>query len=185
MKESLMMLWNFLKSPKQTGSIVQSSRFLTGEMLKNADMKKSKCIVELGPGIGTFTRHILKKAMPDAKVICFEVNKKFCRHLESNFHDRRIIIVNGRAENIRSSLKKLRIKKADCIISGLPFRNFSDADKKKIISEVKNSLSENGRFILFQYTASLGSILKENFGTVKRRLVLLNIPPAFVYTCEI
>ena len=185
MKESLMMLWNFLKSPKQTGSIAQSSRFLTREMLKNADMKKSKCIVELGPGVGTFTRHILKKARPDAKLICFESNKKFCRHLERNFHDTRIIIVNGMAENIRISLKKLRIKKADCIISGLPFRNFSDANKKRILGEVKSSLSESGRFILFQYTASLGKILKENFGTVNRSLVLLNIPPAFVYTCEI
>ena len=184
MKESLMMLSNFLKNPKQTGAVAQSSKFLTNEMLKKSDFKKSKYIVELGPGMGTFTKQILKKAKPDAKIVCFEVNEKFCSHLSKSFHDKQLIVLNAGADKIRINLKRLGIREADCIISGLPFRNFSSAIKKKIIQEVKKSLSDNGRFILFQYTTGMGNILKAHFDKVKRKFVVLNLPPAFVYVCE-
>lgn len=183
MKASLIMLSNFLKNPKQTGAVAQSSKFLTKEMINKAELNKSKFIVELGPGIGTFTGQILKKAKPDAKAVCFEVNKKFCSYLDKNFDDKRLIVINGGADKIRINLKKLGIKKADCIISGLPFRNFSHEMKERIIQEVKNSLSDNGRFILFQYTTSMNDMLKKHFDKVNRKFVLLNMPPAFVYTC--
>lgn len=183
MKDSLMMLANFLKNPKQTGSIAQSSKFLTREIVKNVDFKSSKCKVELGPGIGTFTKAILKKASPDAKIVCFELNKTFCSYLSRNFKDKRLIVVNAGADKIKNNLRKFNIKEADCIISGLPFRNFSDKDKKKILKEIKDSLSYKGRFILFQYTNNLSKMLKWHFHKVSRKFVPLNIPPAFVYVC--
>ncbi|MEK6891618.1 MAG: rRNA adenine N-6-methyltransferase family protein [Nanoarchaeota archaeon] len=184
MKDSLMMLANFLKNPKQTGSIAQSSKFLTREIVKNVDFKSSKCIVELGPGIGTFTKAILEKSRPDAKVVCFELNKTFCSYLNRNFNDKRLMVVNAGADKIKDNLKKFNIKEADCIISGLPFRNFSDKDKKKILKEIKDSLSYKGRFILFQYTNNLSKMLKWHFSRVSRKFVPLNMPPAFVYVCE-
>lgn len=184
MKDSLMMLVNFLKNPKQTGSIAQSSKFLTREIVRNVDFKNSKCIVELGPGIGTFTKAVLEKAGPDTKIVCFELNKTFCSHLNRNFKDKCLIVVNAGADKIKENLKKFNIKEADCIISGLPFRNFSDKDKKKILKEIKNSLSHKGRFVLFQYTDNLSKMLKLNFHRVSRKFVPLNIPPAFVYICE-
>ena len=184
MKDSLMMLANFLKNPKQTGSIAQSSKFLTWEIVKNVDFKNSKCIVELGPGMGTFTKAILKKAAPGAKIVCFELNKAFCIYLSRNFKDKRLVVVNAGADKIKDNLKKLNIKEADCIISGLPFRNFSDKDKKKILKEIKDSLSYEGRLILFQYTNNLSKMLKSHFVNVSRKFVPLNIPPAFVYVCE-
>ena len=179
-----MMLSSFLKSPKQTGSIAQSSKFLTNEIIKNVEFKKSKYIVELGPGLGTFTKHMLEKANPDAKVICFEINKKFCNYLTKNFDDKRLVVINAGADEIRSNLEKFNIKKADCIISGLPFRNFSNTEKKRILKEVKNSLSPDGRFILFQYTNGLVRLLGSYFSKVERKFVALNMPPSFVYVCE-
>ncbi|HLC59817.1 MAG TPA: rRNA adenine N-6-methyltransferase family protein [Candidatus Nanoarchaeia archaeon] len=184
MKDSLMMLANFLKNPRQTGSVAQSSKFLTREIVKNVDFKNSKCIVELGPGMGTFTKAVLNKARPDAMVVCFEVNKKFCSYLIKNFEDRRLIVVNAGADKIKDNLKKVNIKEADCIISGLPFRNFPDKYKKKILKEVRDSLSYNGRFILFQYTNNLRKMLKWYFIRVSRKFIPLNMPPAFVYVCE-
>lgn len=184
MKDSLMMLANFLKNPKQTGSIAQSSKFLTREIIKNIDFKNSRHIIELGPGMGTFTKAVLEKSAPNAKIVCFELNEKFCRHLKKKFNDKRLIVVNAGADRISENLKKLNIGQADCIISGLPFRNFSDKDRKKILKEVKNSMGENGRFVLFQYTNNLSRTLRANFRNVTRRFVPLNIPPAFVYICK-
>lgn len=148
------------------------------------DFKSSKCIVELGPGIGTFTKAILEKAKPDTKIVCFEVNKAFCSYLNRNFNDKRLVVVNAGADKIKDNLKKFNIKEADCIISGLPFRNFLDKDKEKILIEIKDSLGSKGKFILFQYTSNLSKMLKLHFTGVSRKFVPLNMPPAFVYICE-
>ncbi|MBI3035004.1 SAM-dependent methyltransferase, partial [Candidatus Woesearchaeota archaeon] len=120
MNDSLLILSSFIKNPKEVGAIAPSSKFLTREIINSIDFRKSKNIVELGPGLGTFTKAILKKAKPEARLFCFEVNKKFCAYLASNISDERLKIVKAGAENLGSNLKKLRIKDADCIISGLP-----------------------------------------------------------------
>ncbi len=184
MNDSLLLLSNFIKNPKEVGAVATSSKFLTREIIRNVNFEKSRNIVELGPGLGTFTKAILKKARPNAKLFCFEVNEKFCQFIKKNIVDDRLDVINCGAEEIRAILKKFNIKKADCIISGLPFRNFSDARKRQILKEVKNSLSEEGKFILFQYTNGLNKILKSNFSNVKSRFVALNVPPSFVYICE-
>ena len=183
MNDSLLLLSNFIKNPKETGAVAPSSRFLTKEIIKNINFKTSKNIVEFGPGLGTFTKPILKKAKPSTRLLCFEVNKKFCIYLAKNIIDKRIIVIRAGAENIRSNLKKFGIKEADCVVSGLPFLNFPESQKRKILEEVKNSLSDNGRFVLFQYTKGFGRLLESYFSKVSRTFVPINIPPAFVYVC--
>ena len=184
MKESLLMLKSFLKNPKEVGAVAISSKYLTNEIIKNIDFKDSRNFIELGPGLGIFTKAILKKASFNSKVICFEINKEFCIYINKNYPDKRLIVINTSANNLRRRLHKLNIGKADCIVSGLPFKNFSKAKKRKILAEVKNSLNKYGRFILFQYTNSLNKMLASYFNKVNMSLVALNIPPCFVYTCE-
>lgn len=182
--ENMLFFTSFLKYPKETGSAIPSSKFLTREIIRGIDFKNSNCIVELGPGLGTFTKPILRKSKPDAKLICFEINKKFCNYLESRINDRRLVLINAGAENISKNLGRLGIKNADCIVSGLPFRNFTDAKKRRILMEASKSLRKGGRFVLFQYTNGLADMLESYFHTVERRFVPLNIPPSFVYICE-
>ena len=184
MNDSLLLLKNFIKNPKEVGAVVPSSKFLTKKIVGAIDFKRSKAIVELGPGLGTFTKAILKKSKPNAKVFCFEVSKKFCSYLTKNVIDKRLTIINASAEKLNSNLKKINIKEVDCIVSGLPFLNFSNAKKRKILNEVKNSLNEKGKFILFQYTNELSKMLKSHFNKVERKFVPLNVPPSFVYVCE-
>ena len=121
MKDSLLLLSSFIRNPKEIGAIAPSSKYLTKEMTKKIDFRNSKNIVELGPGLGTFTKAILKKANPSTKVICFEVNKKFCSYIAENFADERLIVINVSADKMGKSLRDFDIKKADCIVSGLPF----------------------------------------------------------------
>lgn len=183
MKELLLFLSNFIKNPREVGAIAPSSRFLTREIIKHIDFEASKNIVELGPGLGAFTHAILEKSMPNTKLFCFDVNKKFCSHLNNNITDNRLKIINFGAENLSSSLKKLSIQEVECIVSGLPFLDFPDPQKVKILKEVKKSLSSKGKFVLFQYTTKLEKLLRTNFGDVKRAFVPVNLPPAFVYVC--
>ena len=178
-----MLLSNFLKNPKQVGSIAPSSRFLAREMLKSANLENAKNIIELGPGSGAFTKGILSKMNDNSRLLCFEVNKEFCSHLRKTIKDSRISLVNSRAEDMKKEMEKIGMKKADCIISGLPFRNFSKEKRNEILNEVKSSLSKDGKFVLFQYTNAMDDDLRSNFGNVEKKFILLNVPPAFVYRC--
>ena len=184
MRDSLLLFSNFIKKPREVGAVAPSSKFLTMEIIESIDFKTSKNIIELGPGAGTFTKAILKKANPDARLLCFEVNKKFCRYMAQSISDKRLAIVNAGAEKIKINLKKFKIKDADCIVSGLPFLSFSIAKKAQILKEVRNSLSDKGKFVLFQYTNGLSKMLESHFSKVNRKFVPLNVPPAFVYLCE-
>lgn len=184
MRDSLLLLSSFIKNPRETGAIAPSSKFLTEEIVESIDFKNAKNIIELGPGLGTFTRAILKKSRPNARIFCFEVNKKFCAYLQKNLKDERLTVINAGAEKINNNLKEFEIKKADCIVSGLPFMNFPKSKKEKILEEIKKSLADNGRFILFQYTNGLSKMLLLHFRKVRRKFVPLNIPPSFVYVCE-
>jgi phospholipid N-methyltransferase len=172
-----------MKKPKETGAIAPSSKFLTNEIIRSIDFRSSDYIVELGPGLGTFTKHILKKANKNARLLCFEVNKKFCSYLNKNINDKRLVLINSGAESINYNLRKFGIKKADCVVSGLPFNNFSNAKRKRILMEVKNSLKDGGIFVLFQYTNGLNPMLKVHFKKVRKKFVPINVPPSFVYVC--
>ena len=183
MKDSLLLFSNFLKNPKEVGAVAPSSKFLTKGVMKFIDFKNSKNIIELGPGCGTFTKAILRKARPDAKLLCFEVNKRFCGHMSKTIKDDRMHIINAGAEDIWDNLKKRGISEVDCIVSGLPFRAFPTAQKRKILQEVRNSLSKNGRCVLFQYTNGISGLLESYFDCVIRKFVPLNVPPSFVYVC--
>ena len=183
MNDSLLMISSFIKKPKETGAVAPSSKFLTNEIIRSIDFKNSDYIVELGPGLGTFTKPLLKKAKQNAKLLCFEINRKFCNYLKRNINDRRLVLINSGAESINYNLRKFGVKNTDCVVSGLPFKNFSYAKKKRILMEVKDSLKDGGKFVLFQYTNGLDAMLKSHFKKVRRKFVPINMPPSFVYVC--
>ena len=65
-------LWQFLrgfiKHPVMVGSIIPSSKVLIDRMLAPVDWANCKVFVEYGPGVGTFTEHVLARMAPDADV---------------------------------------------------------------------------------------------------------------------
>ena len=184
MDEKILFFSNFLKYPKEIGSIVPSSRFLINELLKNINFENASAIVEYGPGTGCITAEILKRARWDAKLLCFETNKKFCRYLRNKIKDERLIIVNDSAENVNIYLKKFKIREIDCVISGLPFSMLPDYTKNIIINETKNTLKSNGKFVIYQFLNNIGKYLCSYFSKISTRFVPLNLPPCFVYICE-
>ena len=54
-------LSEFIKHPKNTGAIAPSSNILAKAMVDAIDFDVAKCIVELGPGTGSFTKEIMKR----------------------------------------------------------------------------------------------------------------------------
>ena len=173
----------FIKYPKEIGSVVPSSRFLIKEILKNIDFKTAKYIAEYGPGTGSITSEILKRARKDAKILCFEINKKFCDYLRKKIKDQRLIIINDSAENIKNYLKKFDIPEIHYVVSGLPFSSLSINKKCIIIEETKNTLKNDGKFVVYQFLNNFRKYLYNHFSKISMKFVPLNIPPCFIYTC--
>ena len=185
MDDKILFFSAFLKYPKEIGSVAPSSKFLTDEILQHIDFKNAKYIAEYGSGTGRITTEILKRARKDAKILCFEINAKFCSYLRKNIKDDRLIIINDSAENVKKYLKKLDIPKIDCVVSGLPFTNLNVNKKYAIIKETKNTLNASGKFIVFQFFLNnFKKYLYNYFSNISTKFVPLNIPPCFVYVCE-
>lgn len=76
------------------------------------EIKKNETILEIGPGIGNITKHILEK---ECKLICIEKNPKFIPVLEERFRD------NGNLMIIQGDALKIDLPQHDRLISNLPY----------------------------------------------------------------
>lgn len=172
-----------LKSSNTIGAWSPSSSFLAKKMLKPIRFKDANCIVEYGPGTGVFTEKLLEKMHPNSMLIIFEINEVFFEELKK-IKDTRLIVVNDSAEKIDHYLLLNNQKKADYIISSLPFAMIPEDIVDEILKNSFNSLSEKGKFIQFQYSLNALSKLKKIYTKVKIKFTFLNLPPAFVFVCS-
>ena len=118
-------LWHFLKGfikhPVMVGSIIPSSKAVIDKMLGPVDWANCKLFVEYGPGVGTFTEHVLRRMAPDATLIAIDTNEDFIRYLAGKFRDNRLLAVNGSAADVGQIIADCGFEHADYILSGLPF----------------------------------------------------------------
>lgn len=174
------MLKTKLQEIKTRGAITNSSKFLTENMLNKINFVEAKCIIELGAGDGCMTKEILNKMKNNTKLIAFEMDKKRFSKL-TKIQDQRLIIVNDYAQNIKKYLNQTEV---DFIISGLPLGAMSIGTVNKILQEAHSILKPEGKYIQFQYSLINFKELKQTFTKVDLDFTLINIPPAFVYTCQ-
>jgi phospholipid N-methyltransferase len=177
-------LKEFFKEKKTVGAISPSSKHLAKRMLENIDFKKSKVIIELGPGTGVFTRIITSELAEDGKLMIFELHDAFYESLKKEFaNDKRVVIINDSAENIGKHLKEQGIDEVDVVVSSLPLTNFNKILVADILKQSHKCLKQSGLYIQFQYSLNAQKLLKGVFKTVRITFTPRNIPPAFVYTC--
>ncbi len=174
---------NFLKSPFMLGSVVPSSPFLVNDMMSHVDWERARVLVEYGPGVGTFTREILKRMRPDAVLVAIELNTDFVEYLHAHVRDPRFRVVQGSAARVRSVLSEHNLAHADYIISSLPYFNMTDSLRREILEESRQALSAEGSMLLFQYTRTLLPYLESSFSSVKLNFQLFNFLPALIFHC--
>lgn len=177
-------LYRFIQSPKQIGSVTPSSRFLTKQMLIPVDWSRVRAVAELGPGTGVFTRSIIeqmKQSDHNGQLLLFEQDDNLRRLLLAKFPG---VACFKEALELAQAMDDFGLTQVDAVISGLPFANFTQDKREQIIHAVKNSLTPDGTFIMFQYSLQMKSLLERMFPNVQLHFVPLNIPPAFVYVCR-
>lgn len=89
----------------------------------------------------------------------------------------------NKAEEMTSIMKEIKIKKADYIVSGLPFTVLDKKIREEILNQVYENLKEQGKFITYQYSLDLYKYLNKKYKKLEVKFVPLNIPMAFIYIC--
>jgi phospholipid N-methyltransferase len=164
-------IYEFLKHPSEIGTFTQSSGFLARAIARQID--GSLNVIEFGAGMGAVTTEILKRLPVNGQLTCFEVNRRFCKHL-LKIKDPRLKVINDDAVNCEKHVRNL-----DCIVSGLPITLFNKSKRERILAISRKS----GRFIQLQYAPALKGDVENQFPDVEIKFIPLNFPPAFVYIC--
>lgn len=179
--DTFVFLSKFLTSPKQVGSVMPSSRYLTRKMMEPVDWNRVRAVAELGAGTGVFTRAINDRLHPKAQAVVFEADIAMQRRLKEQCPT---LHYWGDATELNYAREQLGMRQLDVVFSGLPFANFEQDLRDKLLSEVVDSLKPGGLFIAFQYSLQMKKQLQERFSSVKIGFVPMNVPPAFVYICQ-
>ena len=178
-------LWQFLrgfiKHPVMVGSVIPSSKVLIDKMLAPVDWANCKLFVEYGPGVGTFTEHLLQRMAPDATLIAIDTNADFTHYLRRKFGDSRLFAVTGSAADVRQIIADCGFKEADYILSGLPFSTLPAGIGPKIAEETAAALRPGGCFLVYQFSPKVRDFLVPYFERIERGFEWINIPPAQLF----
>lgn len=183
--QMLRFLKEYIKHPRNTGAIAASTPQLAKGMVNGIDFDKANCIVEIGPGTGSFTREIMKRKKTSTLLLLIEINDAFHALLQKRYqHDPSVLVINGSAEYIDEYLSALDLVEMDYCVSGLPFTSLPAKVSATILKNVMGLLKPGGQFITFQYSLLKVAFIKEYFSDVAVEKIWLNFPPAYVLSCK-
>lgn len=182
--ERLLFLRRTLAAPRYSGSITPSSRYLVQTLLCLSDIAATRTAVELGPGTGPFTAGLLERLPAEGKLLCIERDPELADHLRGRFHDPRLTVVTGDAQDLEQHLTDHGLEgKVPLIVSGLPFTSLPAELREAILSAIVRCLASDGSFLLYQYSYAMRRHLRRYFRQVESRWELRNIPPAVCMRC--
>jgi phospholipid N-methyltransferase len=187
-----------------TGAVMPSGRFLGRSLARYVGQNAAgQRILEVGPGTGAVTSHIVKKLGPNDHLDLVELNEQFVDRLKERFaSEDPFRAVAPRTRILHQSVESLsQDRPYDLIVSGLPLNNFSVADVRSILAALVRLLAPGGMLSFFQYIAirparalvsgpaerarlrGIGEALGELLGPneIRRDWVWPNIPPAWVH----
>lgn len=177
----LQFLKGFLKHPVMVGSIIPSSKVLIDKMLSPVDWAACKLFVEYGPGVGTFTQHILDRLAPDATLLTIDTNADFTAYLNAKFTDGRLEAVTGSAADVGRIIAERGFDSADYILSGLPFSTLPPGVGPRIAEETHAALRTGGAFLVYQFSPKVRDFLAPHFERIDKGFEWRNIPPATLF----
>ena len=71
-----------IRANKSLGQNFLINQDVVDKIVESSDITKQDLVIEIGPGLGTLTKELLKKA---GKVICIELDKKMIKILTDRF----------------------------------------------------------------------------------------------------
>jgi phosphatidylethanolamine/phosphatidyl-N-methylethanolamine N-methyltransferase len=202
-RDQLLFFRQFRERFETTGAVLPSSRFLARAMTRPlAKCPGPRRILEVGPGTGAVTGHIVREVHPDDRFDLVEINDEFARLLRERFE-------TDPTYRQASPVSRVHVcplqdfspdGQYDVIISGLPFNNFPAELVESLVDRCLSLLKPGGTFSLFEYMfirplrltvtrgaekerlAAIERIMQTRFQSqrIRRDWIFMNVPPAWV-----
>ncbi len=182
---------NFIKAPSSIGAVCPTSPFLAKEMTQKIGLEEAKSVVELGPGTGAITPHIINVLNPNAKFFAIELNTEFYNFFRKKYPY--LKIYNEDASKLGHLLKGENLNSIDAVISALPWTTLPAKIQDHLLNAIVDTLNPGCYFTTIAYATGIITPsgikfkrkLKKHFSHVAlSRLEWKNIPPAFAYRCK-
>ena len=182
MMERTLFLKGLLSNPVETGALAPSSSSLARLMTRAIDPAKG-CVMELGPGTGVFTKHILDTGLPAHKLILIEKHPEFVDHLRRQYPG--VEIDQMDVTQMRRQQERWQALQAQAVISGLPLLAMGLKAQMSILKASFEAMHPEASFYQFTYywRCPIASTVLERLGLVSEPIgrVWLNLPPASVF----
>jgi phospholipid N-methyltransferase len=163
--------------------VIPSSRYLINQLLRDVEWDKTRLVVEIGPGVGTISKEVLRRMRPDGTLLALEINDDFVKHLRRHFGDTRLRVQHRSGAEVNQALDEQRLGQADYVIAGIPFSIMSDADRMDVLRNCHAALRPGGTMLVYQFSPKVRADLEKLFGRVHKLFEPRNILPAHVFHC--
>jgi phosphatidylethanolamine/phosphatidyl-N-methylethanolamine N-methyltransferase len=189
LRDHALMVRRFLRSPNTIGAVSVSSQALARRMVAGLPTDRPVSIVELGPGMGPFTRALVDRVARGSRILAIDLEQAFVDRLRGRWPA--VDCVCASAVDLERLVNERGMAPVDHIISGLPFASLPVETTRRILDGIDRTLRAGGTFTTFQYLHGYGLRPGRTFrremsvrmgGPPERHLVLKNLPFAFVLT---
>lgn len=201
-------LKEFRRTFESTGAVMPSGARLSAALARFVRDGEStngapRRILEVGPGTGAVTAHIVRALRPTDRLDLVERNEEFVARLRERLREdatlmpcaERITLHHAGVEELSEA------EPYDVIVSGLPLNNFSVELVERLVDKLKRLLAPSGTLSFFEYVAirrvkaavspraererlrAIGKLLDQFLSDheIQRDRVWVNVPPAWVH----
>jgi phospholipid N-methyltransferase len=178
--DALRFLRSFRANPRRVGALLPTSRRAVSDTLDLARVDEASLVVEFGAGSGVYTRELLRRMAPEARLLAFEVDEALAAQVSAEIDDPRLQLLTVPAQDVERHLDGAHV---DVLVSALPFTSLPADVRQRVLDLSPTILAPHGVMLVLQYSPFIERELERRFASVQRRISLLNVPPAFLYRC--
>ena len=154
--------------------MLPTSRRAVSDMLDLARIPDARLVVEFGAGSGVYTRELLRRMGPEARLIAFEVDEGLVAGMRAELDDPRLQLVAGSAEDVERYLDGAQV---DVLVSALPFTSLPGEVRRRVLDLSPKILGPRGVMLVLQYSPFIQRELQRRFANVERRISPVNVRP--------
>jgi len=172
-------LRSWVERPLVTGAVTPSGKMLARTMASYLDPAAPGQVIELGPGTGPVTEAILRRGVPEDRLILVEYSADFCALLARRFPA--ATILQGDAYNFPELLAGRLEGPAAATVSSLPLFTKPLPMRMKLLNDAFHLMQPDAPFVQFTYSPVSPIPKSGDYTSQPSGRVWWNLPPARVW----
>ncbi|HWA88421.1 MAG TPA: methyltransferase domain-containing protein [Rhizomicrobium sp.] len=170
-------LRGLIARPKHVAALAPSSPALARAIASQVEPALDGPVLELGPGTGIVTEALIERGIAPERLTAIEYDPDFAKLVAERCPGVRV--VRGDAFDFAALTDGATFA---AIVSGLPLLNHRPEERRALIETALHRLRPGAPFVQLSYGAYPPIPAPEGVALKRAALVLMNLPPARVWT---